>query len=67
MMLTAQYSKTLTQSDQSARSAYKKAVDSNRKDALYKQVLLACAITKSDDEGKFTPKEVVERLRASWP
>lgn len=53
---------TLLQSDQSARSMYKKAVDSNRKDALYRQVLLACAITKSDDEGKFTPKDVVEPL-----
>lgn len=53
---------TLTQADQSARSAYKTAVDSNRKDALYKQVLLACAITKGDDEGKFTPKDVVEPL-----
>jgi len=53
---------TLAQSDQSARSAYKKAVDSNRKDALYRQVLLACAITKSDDEGKFTPKDVVQPL-----
>jgi Cdc6-like AAA superfamily ATPase len=53
---------TLMHSDQSARSAYKKAVDSNRKDALYRQVLLACAITKSDDEGKFTPKDVVEPL-----
>lgn len=53
---------TLAQSDQSARSAYKMAIDSNRKDALYRQVLLACAITKSDDEGKFTPKDVVEPL-----
>jgi Cdc6-like AAA superfamily ATPase len=53
---------TLFQSDQSARSTYKRAVDSNRLDALYRQVLLACAITKSDDEGKFAPKDVVQPL-----
>jgi Cdc6-like AAA superfamily ATPase len=53
---------TLAKSDQSANAAYKNAIDSNRKDALYRQVLLACAITKGDDEGKFTPKDVVEPL-----
>jgi Cdc6-like AAA superfamily ATPase len=52
----------LAQSDQSASSAYKRAIDSNRKEALYSQVLLACAICKTDDEGKFTPKDVVQPL-----
>ncbi len=52
----------LAQSDQSANAAYKKAIDSNRKEALYRQVLLACAITKTDDEGKFAPKDVVQPL-----
>lgn len=52
----------LEQSDQSANAAYKKAIDSNRQDALYRQVLLACAIAKSDDEGKFTPRDVVQPL-----
>jgi Cdc6-like AAA superfamily ATPase len=52
----------LAQSDQSTNSAYKQAIDSNRKEALYRQVLLACAITKTDDEGKFTPKDVVQPL-----
>jgi len=53
---------TLVQSDQSANAVYKKAVDSNKKNALYRQVLLACSIAKSDEEGKFTPKDVVEPL-----
>lgn len=53
---------TLEQSDQSANNAYKRAIDSNKKNALYRQVLLACALTKPDDEGKFAPKDVVEPL-----
>jgi hypothetical protein len=52
----------ILQSDQSTSTAYKKAIDSNRQDALYRQVLLACAIAKTDDEGKFTPKDVVQPL-----
>lgn len=52
----------ISQSDQSTSTAYKKAIDSNRQDALYRQVLLACAIAKTDDEGKFTPKDVVQPL-----
>jgi Cdc6-like AAA superfamily ATPase len=52
----------LAQSDQSANAAYKRAIDSNRKEALYRQVLLACAISKTDDEGKFAPKDVVQPL-----
>lgn len=53
---------TLAQSDQSTNAVYRKAIDSNKKNALYRQVLLACAIAKADEEGKFTPKDVVEPL-----
>jgi hypothetical protein len=52
----------LAQSDQSVNAAYKQAIDSNRKEALYRQVILACAISETDDEGKFTPKDVVQPL-----
>ena len=52
----------LAQSDQSVNVTYKRAIDSNRKEALYRQVLLACAISKTDDEGKFAPKDVVQPL-----
>ncbi len=54
--------KMLRQSDQSSASAYTCAVHSNRKDALYRQILLACAITKTDDDGKFTLSSLVEPL-----
>jgi hypothetical protein len=52
----------LAQSDQSVNAAYKQAIDSNRKEVHYRQVLLACAISKTDDEGTFTPKDVVQPL-----
>nr|WP_284145391.1 ATP-binding protein [Xanthobacter aminoxidans] len=49
-------------SDQSTRSAYAEAVHSNKKNNLYKEVLLACAICNTDDEGRFTPSDVIEPL-----
>lgn len=52
----------LQQSDQSTSAAYKKAVASNKQNALYRQVLLACAMAEPDDEGKFAAKEVVQPL-----
>lgn len=52
----------LRQSDQSSNNAYKKAIHSNRNDARYQEVLLACAMAKTDDEGKFTPTAVIEPL-----
>lgn len=58
----AAINKMLHQTDQSSGTAYKKAIHSNRNDAHYVQVLLACAIAKSDDEGKFTPTAVIEPL-----
>jgi Cdc6-like AAA superfamily ATPase len=52
----------IKQSDQSANNAYKRAIHSNKKNALYKQALLACAIAKTDDEGRFAPAAVVEPM-----
>lgn len=54
--------KMLYQTDQSSGAAYKKAIHSNRTDAHYIQALLACAMAKTDDEGKFTPTAVIEPL-----
>jgi len=42
----------------SIRSDYSKAITSSRKEALYKEVLLACAIAETDDVGWFYPKDV---------
>jgi hypothetical protein len=50
------------QSEQSTRDSYNTAVHSNKKNNLYRQVLLACAICQTDDEGKFTPSDVIEPL-----
>ena len=52
----------LFQSDQSSNNSYRKAIQSNRKDALYRQVLLACAMAKTDEEGKFTLTSLIEPL-----
>ena len=51
-----------TQSDQSIYAAYSKAVGSNNSNALFRQVLLACAMAKSDDLGQFRPADVIEPL-----
>jgi Cdc6-like AAA superfamily ATPase len=50
------------QSDQTTNKAYNLAVHSNKKNNLYKQVLLAAAICQTDDDGQFTPSNVVEPL-----
>ena len=42
--------------------AYHNATSSQRKDALYRQVLLACAMAKTDDLGFFAPADVREPL-----
>ena len=52
----------LSQSDQSINSAYRKATHSNKQNALYKEVILACSMADTDDEGRFTPTAVVEPL-----
>jgi histone H3/H4 len=49
-------------SDQTIDEAYSKAVLSNKKNNLYKQVLLACALAKSDDLGRFIPSDVLPQL-----
>jgi len=50
------------QSDQTVKKAYLSAIHSNKKNNLYKEVLLACAISNTDDEGRFTPSDLVEPL-----
>jgi hypothetical protein len=49
-------------SDQTSDEAYGKAVLSNKKNNLYRQVLLACARAKTDDLGRFTPSDVMPPL-----
>jgi Cdc6-like AAA superfamily ATPase len=44
------------------KSDYSKATTSSRQEALYKHVLLACAIAETDDVGWFYPKDVRKPL-----
>jgi len=52
----------LQQSDQSSNNAFKKATHSNKGNALYNDVLLACALAETDEEGRFTPTAVMNSL-----
>jgi hypothetical protein len=50
--------------EQSHLDAYMKAVSSNRSDALFKQVLLACALAETDDRFAFTSGALRAPLKA---
>ena len=54
--------KVLSRSHQSIQEAYLQAIHSNRKDNLYGEVLLACALADTDEKGLFTPLSVSEPL-----
>ena len=54
--------RALEKSQESVRTDYAAAVHTNRKDTLFREVLLACALAKTDDRGFFTPNSVVEPL-----
>lgn len=57
--------RALDKSQESVKSDYAAAVHTNRKDTLFREVLLACALTKPDDDrGYFTPNAVVGPLEA---
>lgn len=44
------------------REHYKRATATGRKDATYKEVLTACALTSTDEQGYFRPVDVCEPL-----
>jgi Cdc6-like AAA superfamily ATPase len=50
--------KAIKDADQSTRTAYHMAIRSARKDALFADVLLACALAPVDDLGSFAPQDV---------
>lgn len=50
--------KALSGAQQSIRSAYHRATMSQRRGALYRQVLLACALAQPDEMGYFAPADV---------
>lgn len=54
--------KALNEAQQSTISAYHKAVSSQRRDNLYSQVLLACALAETDQMGYFAPADLREPM-----
>ena len=54
--------RALEKSQESTQADYNAAIHSNRSDNLYRQVLLACALSKTDERGQFSPNSVVEPL-----
>ena len=54
--------RALEKSQESTQADYSSAIHSNKNNSLYRQVLLACALAKTDDRGQFSPNSVVEPL-----
>ncbi len=52
----------IMEADQSFQDAYSLATDSPQKGHLFKEVLLACALARTDPSGFFTPTDVIEPL-----
>lgn len=53
----------LENTQQTIRTQYHKAIASRRRDSLYKDVLYACALTKSDSLGYFAAADIRDSLR----
>jgi len=51
--------RALEKSQESIQRDYASAVHTNRKDTLFTEVLLACALARPDDRGLFTPNSIV--------
>jgi hypothetical protein len=54
--------RALSEAQQSTKSTYHKAVMSQRKDNLYAQVLLSCALADTDEMGYFAPADLREPM-----
>lgn len=54
--------RSLERSQESIQREYAAAVHTNRNDTLFTEVLLACALVKTDDRGLFAPNVVVPPL-----
>lgn len=55
-------SELVRNSDQTTTNTYNTATHSNKRNALYRHVIVAAAISRTDDEGRFAPSDVVEPL-----
>jgi len=54
--------RALEKSQESIQREYAAAIHTNRTDTLFQEVLLACALAKTDDRGLFAPNAVVPTL-----
>ena len=54
--------KAISHTNETIRSAYQRATTSPQKDAIFKQVLLACALATGDELGYFAAGEIREPL-----
>ena len=54
--------RALEKSQESVQREYAAAIHTNRTDTLFQEVLLACALAKTDDRGLFAPNSVVPSL-----
>lgn len=54
----------LNSSQNTLKNDYEVAVRSNQARARFRQILTACAMTKTDESGYFTPKQVQEPLQS---
>lgn len=54
--------RALEKSQESTQADYNAAIHSNRSDSLYRHVLLACALAKTDERGQFSPASVIDPL-----
>jgi hypothetical protein len=52
---------------QTLRSSYDEAVRSDHKDVIFREVLLACALSKRDSLGRFTARAVADQLAKVIP
>ena len=55
----AAVNRALEKTQESVRQEYATAIHTNRSDTLFQEVILACALAKSDDRGLFSPNSVV--------
>jgi hypothetical protein len=52
----------ISQTEQSFYEDYRRSTESNQADANFRQVLLACALAKTDESGFFSPTSVIAPL-----
>lgn len=58
----AAINRAIEKSQESVQRDYATAIHTNRSDTLFQEVLIACALAKTDDRGMFSPNSIVGPL-----